>query len=69
VVFKLNFTQADAPELVLGLGEKLRAVTANVDLVSQARVVFVMLIFCLIIAVVQARWEGKKQGKNGMCLS
>jgi ethanolaminephosphotransferase len=69
VVFKLNFTQADAPELVLGLGEKLRAVTANLDLVSQARVVFVMLTFCFIIAVVQARWESKKQGKKGMCFS
>jgi ethanolaminephosphotransferase len=69
VVFKLNFTQADAPELVLGLGEKLRAVTADVDLVSQARVVFVMLTLCLIIAIVQAKWSGKKQGKKGMtCL-
>jgi ethanolaminephosphotransferase len=66
VVFKLNFTQADAPELVLGLGEKLRAVTANVDLVSQARVVFVMLTLCLIITAVQAKWSGKKQGKKGI---
>lgn len=69
VVFKLNFTQADAPELVLGLGEKLRAVTANVDLVSQARVVFVMLTFCFILAVVEAKWKGKRQGTRGRCFA
>lgn len=61
VVFKLNFTQADAPELVLGLGENLRAVTANIDLVSQARVVFVMLTLCLIVASLEAKWSSKKQ--------
>lgn len=62
VVFKLNFTQADAPELVLGLGGQLRAITADLDLLTQARVVFVMLTLCLIIAVVEAKWNGKKQG-------
>ncbi|OQO04487.1 hypothetical protein B0A48_09409 [Cryoendolithus antarcticus] len=39
VVFKLNFTQADAPELVLGLGQRVRDFTKDLDLVVQARVV------------------------------
>jgi ethanolaminephosphotransferase len=69
VVFKLNFTQADAPELVLGLGGKLRAVTADLDLLTQARVVFVMLTLCLIIAVVEAKWNRKKQGSRSKCLA
>ena len=64
VVFKLNFTQADAPELVLGLGGQLRAITADLDLLTQARVVFVMLTLCLMIAVVEAKWNGRKQGKR-----
>ena len=67
VVFKLNFTQADAPELVLGLGGQLRAVTADLDLLTQARVVFVMLTLCLIIAVVEANWNGRKQGTRSRC--
>jgi ethanolaminephosphotransferase len=62
VVFKLNFTQADAPELVLGLGGQLRAITADLDLLTQARVVFVMLTLCLLIAVFEAKWNGRKQG-------
>jgi ethanolaminephosphotransferase len=69
VVFKLNFTQADAPELVLGLGGQLRAVTADLDLLTQARVVFVMLTLCLIIAVVEARWNRGKQGSRSKCLA
>jgi ethanolaminephosphotransferase len=67
VVFKLNFTQADAPELVLGLGGQLRAVTADLDLLTQARVVFVMLTLCLIIAVVEAKWNRKKQDMRSEC--
>lgn len=66
VVFKLNFTQADAPELVLGLGENLRKVTANIDLVSQARVVFVMLTLCLILACVEAKWSSRKYNAKSM---
>ena len=67
VVFKLNFTQADAPELVLGLGGQLRAMTADLDLLTQARVVFVMLTLCLIIAVVEAKWNRGKQGARSRC--
>lgn len=59
IVFKLNFTQADAPELVLGLGEKVRAATAALDLVTQARVVFVMLTLATGIVVVGLKWNGK----------
>jgi ethanolaminephosphotransferase len=69
VVFKLNFTQADAPELVLGLGEKLRAVTANIDLTSQARVVFVMLTLCLFFVFVEASLSRRKHGLRSGCFS
>lgn len=67
VVFKLNFTQADAPELVLGLGGQLRAVTADLDLLTQARVVFVMLTICLIAAIVGVKWNHQKQGTRSEC--
>ncbi|KAF2206838.1 hypothetical protein CERZMDRAFT_115561 [Cercospora zeae-maydis SCOH1-5] len=43
VVFKLNFTQADAPELVRGLARGIRALTGRVDLLVQARVGFGVL--------------------------
>ena len=66
VIFKLNFTQADAPELVLGLGEQLRSVTASIDLVTQARVVFVMLTLALIIIAIGWKWDDKKGHSNGM---
>jgi ethanolaminephosphotransferase len=65
VIFKLNFTQADAPELVLGLGEQLRGVSANIDLVSQARVVFVMLTLALIIIGIGWKWNDRKSDANG----
>ena len=42
-VFKLNFTQADAPELVGGLAETIREWTSELDLVTQARASFVGL--------------------------
>jgi ethanolaminephosphotransferase len=43
LVFKLNFTQADAPELVRGLAAGIRAWSAPFDLVVQARVAFAAL--------------------------
>ena len=43
LVFKLNFTQADAPELVGGLGSAIRGATASFSLVSQAQLVFGLL--------------------------
>lgn len=68
VVFKLNFTQADAPELVLGLGERVRAFTAGLDLVAQARVVFVMLVLATGIVGVGSTWKNKKTSAKGECL-
>ena len=65
VIFKLNFTQADAPELVLGLGEQLRGVSADIDLVTQARVVFVMLTLALIIIGIGWKWNDRNSGANG----
>lgn len=44
IVFKLNFTQADAPELVQGLATQFREWTEIFDLVIQARVVFITLV-------------------------
>ncbi|KAF2484652.1 hypothetical protein BDY17DRAFT_249399 [Neohortaea acidophila] len=43
IVFKLNFTQADAPELVRGLGRVIREVSEEFPLVPQARAVFILL--------------------------
>ncbi|KAM0719194.1 hypothetical protein Q7P37_005099 [Cladosporium fusiforme] len=69
IVFKLNFTQADAPELVLGLGEKVRAATASLDLVTQARVVFVMLTLATGIVAVGSNWNGKKNGAKAATIT
>ncbi|KAF2768483.1 alkaline phosphatase-like protein [Teratosphaeria nubilosa] len=44
IIFKLNFTQADAPELVRGLGMKLREWTASLSLVAQAQTAFALLV-------------------------
>lgn len=65
IVFKLNFTQADAPELVLGLGEKVRNATAGLDLVTQARVVFVMLTLATGIVAFGSKWSGKRNDSKG----
>jgi ethanolaminephosphotransferase len=43
LVFKLNFTHADAPELVGGLGEGIREWTGQWDLVLQARFAFFVI--------------------------
>ena len=43
IVFKLNFTQADAPELVQGLALRIREWSEPFDLVLQARIVFGLL--------------------------
>jgi ethanolaminephosphotransferase len=52
VVFKLNFTQADAPELVQGLAERIRAWTQAYDLILQARVAFGLLGVLTVVVVV-----------------
>ncbi|WPH00836.1 Hypothetical protein R9X50_00366600 [Acrodontium crateriforme] len=43
IVFKLNFTQADAPELVQGLALQIREWTEPYDLVTQAQLAFTLL--------------------------
>lgn len=43
IVFKLNFTQADAPELVQGLAARIRELTQDFSLVTQARTNFTLL--------------------------
>lgn len=51
-MFKLNFTQADAPELVGGLAETIREYTSELDLVLQARTAFVGLGIATIVVLV-----------------
>jgi ethanolaminephosphotransferase len=51
-VFKLNFTQADAPELVGGLAETIREYTSELDLVLQARTAFVGLGIATVVVLV-----------------
>lgn len=51
-VFKLNFTQADAPELVGGLAESIRQWTSELDLVTQARTAFVGLGVAFVVMLV-----------------
>ncbi|KAK4992949.1 major facilitator superfamily transporter protein [Elasticomyces elasticus] len=67
-VFKLNFTQADAPELVQGLARQIRGWSAPFDLVLQARIVFVGLgIAATLVAVVSGavnRHSGRRSGEQ-----
>jgi ethanolamine phosphate transferase 2 subunit G len=54
IVFKLNFTQADAPELVQGLAEQLREWSAPFSLVQQALFTFLLLALATIGVAVMA---------------
>ncbi|KAK5121940.1 hypothetical protein LTR85_004512 [Meristemomyces frigidus] len=49
IVFKLNFTQADAPELVQGLAYKIREWTASFSLVHQAQFTFALLAVATVV--------------------
>jgi ethanolaminephosphotransferase len=51
IVFKLNFTQADAPELVQGLASRIREWSEPFSLVMQARAVFAVLAVATIAVV------------------
>ena len=53
-VFRLNFTQADAPELVQGLAFQLRAWSEPVGLLMQARAVFGLSAVAAVVVVVLA---------------
>lgn len=73
IIFKLNFTQADAPELVQGLASGLRDATVGWDLVSQARTVFTTLGFATIGVVVlhlgHERFDTGGPIRNSKCSS
>lgn len=69
LMFKLNFTQADSPELVQGLAEKLREYTAEWDLIMQARATFVGLgiaaVGLIILTAVRDRFPGDASRAKG----
>nr|POE56678.1 gpi ethanolamine phosphate transferase 2 [Quercus suber] len=48
-VFKLNFTQADAPELVQGFASQVIQWTSRFDLILQAQIVFVPLALVTVV--------------------
>ncbi|KAK1062769.1 major facilitator super transporter protein [Friedmanniomyces endolithicus] len=54
IVFKLNFTQADAPELVQGLAVLIRRWTEPFSLILQAQVTFGLLALATVTTVVLA---------------
>lgn len=65
-VFKLNFTQADAPELVGNLFITIRRATAESPLVSQARMIFVALaILCFAVVISHATSKEQIPSSNG----
>lgn len=64
IVFKVNFTQADAPELVRGLAEGVRGWTAGWSLVAQARMVFGALAIAVVAVVVLAVWSARVAGSS-----
>lgn len=66
IVFKLNFTQADAPELVQGLAEKIREWSEPFDLVSQARFAFITLGLATLVVVVLSVNSARASKKIGM---
>lgn len=66
VVFKLNFTQADAPELVQGLAEKIREWSERFDLVSQARFAFITLGLTTVVITVLSINSARASFRLGM---
>ncbi|KAK5166197.1 major facilitator superfamily transporter protein [Saxophila tyrrhenica] len=66
-VFKLNFTQADAPELVQGLALKLREWSEPFSLVVQARAAFATMAVTgagvVVLAIRQARGKSGQKAK------
>lgn len=60
-VFKLNFTQADAPELVRGLASQIRERSEPFGLVLQAQVVFTAL--AILTIGMFAQWLGLRRTK------
>lgn len=69
-VFKLNFAQADAPELVRGLGAALREWSSPLDLVLQARFAFGTIGALVVIVGAHGMMVGRlrgESGRQGMC--
>lgn len=66
VVFKLNFTQADAPELVQGLGNQVREWTESADLILQARSAFFALTITTFAVVTLAVLSHRQSIKLGV---
>lgn len=66
IVFKLNFTQADAPELVQGLGSEVRQWTKNTDLATQARFSFSMLAVTTVVIVTLAVLSHRQSIRSGV---
>lgn len=54
LVFKLNFTQADAPELVQGLATQIRRLSTPFSLVSQAQMTFALLALAAVVVASMA---------------
>lgn len=59
IVFKLNFTQADAPELVQGLATLLREYSEPFSLVEQAWAVFALLAVATMLVVTLSIRKGR----------
>lgn len=64
-VFKLNFTQADAPELVQGLAKQIRYFTEGFELVLQARVSFMALAVVTIVVIVLSILSNRESVRTG----
>lgn len=69
LMFKLNFTQADAPELVQGLAKDFREFTAQWDLVLQARATFMGIAIAFVAIVLlmwlRGKWIGEEDKARG----
>ena len=63
-VFKLNFTQADAPEIVQGLAARIREYSEPFSLVEQARVVFGLLAVAAVIVIVLSIDQHRAQSRR-----
>lgn len=64
IVFKLNFTQADAPELVQDLALRIKEWSEPFSLVMQARAVFAVLAITALAVVLLSVLQARSQGSN-----
>jgi ethanolaminephosphotransferase len=67
IVFKLNFTQADAPELVEGLALRIREWSGPFSLVLQARAAFAAIaVAAVVVTTLSHRQKAESGSKYGM---